>query len=147
MADTQMTLASQRADATTFLGSALNLANGTHGETFILPNTIGQCWIEEVLVQVTSIETMLAAVTTYGPVALIFDVASGATLDVVAQRNWELLFTSGASDAVAAVLKPNRDVFWQRPERLYIGFEGVDTGAAVGSDLTVVVRVKRVLNP
>lgn len=147
MADTQMTLVGERAGRTVLKGSVADGAVGTHGETFILPATLGDVMLHEVNLLFNNIDVILTDVTLHGVLGYIFHVASGATLDMVDTVFWKRLYSGANALAVACNLRPTEPILWQAVERLYLAYYNPDTDATPTGDLTVFCRVRRITNP
>lgn len=87
---------------------------------------------------VTTIATILAAATEYGPILTLLSVGS-TVADLPFCGKWQRRLTDG----VQAWLSPDQVQFWKEGEVLQVVFEEIDTNATPTADLGVYVKVRR----
>lgn len=124
-------------DETLLVAGVVNI-DGDYSDTFALPAGFGDCALLEAYVAVTSIATILASATEYGPTVTMVSPA-GAVQDLPFQDNWVRRLTDG----VGCRLGPDQVQFWREHDLLQLNFEEIDTNATAAADLGFYVKVRR----
>lgn len=103
-----------------------------------LPVGFGDCYIQRVYTQISSIATMMTAPEIFGP-HIRLEGVGGDTQDFLAAGLWSRIYLLQLGYAFQPLLA----ALWREDERLVVAFDEVDTNAVPTADLAVFIYVQR----
>jgi hypothetical protein len=138
---TAMTNVGERPAGTSIVYGTATDINNDQALNYELPLGFPDCLILELILQISSIATMMVTPEFHGPVIWVVSTIDGGVRDLLGTERWVRSLTP--STGLVAHLKPDQPALLRRTESLQLVFAEVDTNATPTADLNVYVRVRR----